>query len=79
MRVVETPAHLLECQAYLYLRRGIDPELVEEDRAPYLSKGVLLRRKEVEGKLRSRSSSKEQELGYARQTVLHHRGWRVLV
>ena len=58
--VAETPAHLLECQAYLNLRQGIDPELVEEDRAPYLSR-VVLRRKELEEKLRSRSKKQEQQ------------------
>ena len=39
------------------LRRGIDPELVDTDRAPYLQK-VVARRKELEEKLRKRS--KEQ-------------------
>ena len=58
--LAETPAHLLECDAYLNLRQGIDPELVDEDRAPYLSR-VVLRRKELEEKLRSRSKEQEQQ------------------
>ena len=36
---------------YLDLRVGIDPELVEADRAPYLRK-VVLRRKDLEEQLR---------------------------
>ena len=49
--VAESPAHLLEYQAYSDLRRGINPELVDTDRAPYLQK-VVARRKELEEKLR---------------------------
>ena len=37
--------------AYLYLRQGTDPELVEVDRATYLRK-VIMRRKELEEELR---------------------------
>ena len=48
---LETPAHLLTCSAYLYLRLGTDPELVEADRATYLRK-VIFRRKELEEELR---------------------------
>ena len=49
----------LECQAYINLRQGINPKVVEEDRAPYPSR-VVLRRKELEVKLRSRSKDQEQ-------------------
>ena len=56
MGVAESPAHLLECQAYGHLRIGIDPQM-ESDRAPYLLK-VVARRKELEEQLRKRS--KEQ-------------------
>ena len=52
--VIETPSHLMLCRAYEDLRYGKDPELVVEDRAPYLLK-VVLRRKELEEQLRSRS------------------------
>ena len=62
--VLEIPAHLRECQAYLYLRQGIDPKLVDEDRAPYLSK-VVLRRKELEDELRSGTKEQEQGAGAA--------------
>ena len=55
--VQETPAHLLICRAYEDLRQGKEPELDVDDRAPYLLK-VVLRRKELEEQLRSRS--KEQ-------------------
>ena len=48
--VAESPADLLECEAYSDLRRGIDPELVDTDRAPYLQK-VVARRKELEEQL----------------------------
>ena len=47
----ETPSHLLTCSAYLDLRLGTDPELVEADRATYLRK-VISRRKELEEELR---------------------------
>ena len=47
IRAIESPAHFMVCSAYLDLRVGIDSELVEADRAPYLRK-VVLRRKELE-------------------------------
>ena len=52
MNIVENLQYLLVCSAYQDLRYGIDPELVTEDRAPYLSK-VILRRKELERNARS--------------------------
>ena len=59
--ILETPSHLLQCKAYCDLRQGIDPELVVADRAPFLAK-VVIRRKELEEQLRSRSKKqKEQE------------------
>ena len=49
--VEETPDHLLQCEAYDYLRQGAgDPEVWMEDRIPYLRK-VVERRKELEKKL----------------------------
>ena len=57
--VAESPAHLLECQAYSHLRTGIDPELVLTDRAPYLQK-VVARRKELEEQLRARSKERNE-------------------
>ena len=51
---IESPSHLMWCKAYEDLRQGKDPELVVADRAPYLLK-VVVRRKELEEQLRSRS------------------------
>ena len=51
--VLETPSHLLkECSAYSDLREGVNPELVLEDRAVFLTRAIG-RRKELETKLRS--------------------------
>ena len=47
---IETPLHLMSCQAYLNLREGISPEEDFKDRAGYLRK-VISRRKELELKL----------------------------
>ena len=48
---LESPAHLMECQAYVGLRQGINPELVLSDRPGYLRRAIL-KRKELEAKLR---------------------------
>ena len=48
---LETSSHLMVCQAYQDLREGIDPELVLEDRAPYLRK-VIQRRNSLEKQLK---------------------------
>ena len=50
--VLESPLHLLSCQAYTDLREGMNPEQCFEDRAVYLRK-VITRRKELEGRLRT--------------------------
>ena len=47
---LESPLHLMECQAYAELRHGINPELVQQERPGYLRK-VIARRKELEAKL----------------------------
>ena len=58
---LETPRHLLQCDAYSDLiKGGTDPELVAADRAPYLAK-VVIRRKELEEQLRSRSQKQKQK------------------
>ena len=49
---IETPLHLMHCQAYLQLREGLNPEQEFRDRAVYLRK-VIAKRKELESKLRS--------------------------
>ena len=51
---LESPLHLIDCQAYSDLRQGINPEQNYEDRAVYLRK-VITRRKALEGKLRTDS------------------------
>ena len=48
---IETPTHLMSCQAYLNLREGINPDEDFKDRAGYLRE-VIARRKELESKLR---------------------------
>ena len=47
---LESPLHLLQCNAYLELRIGINPESVQKERPGYLRKGIL-ERKELEAKL----------------------------
>ena len=47
---LETPVHLMHCQAYTDLRQGINPEEDQTDRAGYLRK-VIARRKELELKI----------------------------
>ena len=51
---LESPLHLLYCQAYSDLRQGMNPEQNYDERAVYLRK-VIARRKELEGKLRTDS------------------------
>ena len=41
---LETSDHLMVCSAYGDLREGINPEVVLEDRAPYLRKVIIRRR-----------------------------------
>ena len=48
--IIETPSHLMHCQAYSDLRQGINPEEDQLDRPGYL-RGVISRRKELESKL----------------------------
>ena len=48
--ILETPLHLMHCQAYRDLRQGINPEEDQRDRPGYL-RGVISRRKELESKL----------------------------
>ena len=50
---LETSDHLLVCRAYQDLREGLDPELVEGDRATYLRR-VIARRTALESQLRLR-------------------------
>ena len=45
--------HLLVCRVYQDLREGLDPELVEGDRATYLRR-VIARRMALESRLRLR-------------------------
>ena len=40
---LETSDHLMVCSAYGDPREGINPELVLEDRAPYLRKVIIIR------------------------------------
>ena len=47
---LETPSHLMECQAYAGLRQGINPEEDQKDRPFYLMR-VIARRKELEAKI----------------------------
>ena len=49
---IETPLHLMHCEAYLTFRQGINPEEDFTDRAVYLRK-VIAKRKELESKLKS--------------------------
>ena len=51
---LESPLHLIDCQAYSDLRQGMNPEQNYEDRAVYLRK-IITRQKELEGKLRTDS------------------------
>ena len=53
---LESPGHLLQCEAYVDLRQGINPECIPCDRAVYLRK-VITRRKELEAKLVLASTS----------------------
>ena len=48
---LETPHHLLLCEAYLEFRQGCNPEDDFTDRAVYLRK-VITKRKDLEGKLK---------------------------
>ena len=48
--VLESPQHLMQCEAYLDLRRGLNPEEDQLDRPGYL-RNVIKRRKELEVKL----------------------------
>ena len=53
---LETPEHLLNsCSAYSYLREGINPELIIEDRAQFLIRAIG-RRKELEIKLKNKKA-----------------------
>ena len=47
---LETPSHLMQCQAYADLRQGINPEEDQRDRPCYLMR-VIARRKELEAKI----------------------------
>ena len=40
---IETTLHWFECEAYLPLRQGADPEMVLEDRVKFLRRVLLLR------------------------------------
>ena len=42
-KVEESSQHWLECQAYVELRRGLDPENSLEDRVLYLRRVQILR------------------------------------
>ena len=53
---LESPLHLLECQAYVDLRQGINPELVQRDRPGYLRR-VILMRKDLEAKLKKTTNT----------------------
>ena len=48
---LETPLHLMQCEAYLIFRQGSNPEEDFTDRAVYLRK-VIAKRKELEVKLK---------------------------
>ena len=52
--VLESPQHLMQCEAYRDLRKGINPEEDQLDRPSYL-RNVIKMRKELESKLRSNS------------------------
>ena len=41
--VKESSQHWLDCQAYVELRRGLDPEYIIEDRVRYLRRVQLMR------------------------------------
>ena len=56
--VLETPSHLLiDCTAYSDLREGVNPELVLEDRAVFLTRAIG-RRKQLERNLRGPADKK---------------------
>ena len=50
---IESPLHLMSCNAYEDFRQGIDPELDQKEMPGYLRK-VISRRKELEAKLKIR-------------------------
>ena len=50
---LETPQHLMHCQAYLQLRQGLNPEEDFVDRSSYLRK-VIAKRKELELELKKK-------------------------
>ena len=47
---LETPQHLMQCEAYLQLRQGLNPEEDLVDRSSCLRK-VMAKRKELESEL----------------------------
>jgi hypothetical protein len=47
---LESPSHLMECDAYSELRKGINPESFIQERPGYL-RSVIAKRKELEAKL----------------------------
>jgi hypothetical protein len=47
---LESPSHLMQCEAYRDLRQGINPDDLQKDRPGYL-RNVIARRKELEAKL----------------------------
>ena len=52
--VLESPQHLMPCEAYLDMRSGINPELDQLERPGYL-RNVIKRRKELESKIGQKS------------------------
>ena len=48
--VLESPHHLIQCEAYREMMKGMDPERNLQDRARYLQM-VIVRRKEIESQL----------------------------
>ena len=60
--VLETPSHLLiSCSAYEDLREGINPELVLQDRAQFLTRAIG-RRKELEIKIQNKKARSPDEV-----------------
>ena len=60
--VLETPSHLLvSCSAYADLRAGINPELVLQDRAQFLTRAIG-RRKELESRIQSMKARSQTEV-----------------
>ena len=55
--IMESPSHLMECQAKADLRQGINQKIVQQDRSGHLRR-VVARRKELKAKLKKTTDDK---------------------